>query len=123
MASRSSRRAATQAADTTPAALVESVTPVDVTPAPELEPTPAPEPIPERQYALEIRLANAALSGDSAYHVTWPESRIRALLAGEMTWIPAPVRAHLPGQAAPNAARFVYIQNIAEIVIHGWPQD
>lgn len=82
-----------------------------------------PEPTPEPTYPLELRLDNPALTGDSAYHVRWPESRIRALLAGDMIWVPVPVRAHLPGQAAPIAARFVYIQAIAEIIIHGWPQE
>lgn len=88
-----------------------------------MPPAPDPAPAPERIFNLEIRLDNPALSGDSAYHVNWPESQVRRLLNGALTWVPVPVRGHLPGQAAPLAARFVYIQAISEIIIHGWPQD
>jgi hypothetical protein len=93
-------------------------------PAPVAQPEPQPaQPAPERQFAVEIRLDSSAVTGESAYHVTWSESYVRRVLTNPPDWVPVPPRAHLPGQAAPAVARFVYIQAIAEIIIAGWPQD
>ncbi len=94
-----------------------------VAPEPDAEPARQVAPAPERQYSVEVRLDSAALTGESAYHVVWPESRVRRLLSGALMWAPIPPSPHLPGQAAPDVARFVYIQSIQQILIHGWPQD
>jgi hypothetical protein len=107
------------------AATVDAQPPVTPQPAPQPAPQPpiAAEPAPEREYSIEIRLDSPSINGESAYHVTYPESLVRRLLSGALTWVPVPPRAHLPGMVAPNAARFVYIQAISEIIIHGWSQD
>lgn len=95
--------------------------PAPVIPAPVPEPEPEPERVPEATYSVTLRLQQAAVTGDSEYHLTWPASLVRRYLADELVKVVVPLRGHI-GQPPPDALRFVQMCNVVEVIIFNWPE-
>jgi len=85
---------------------------------PPAEPPPTPR---EATYPVEIRLQNAATTGESVYHVSWTARMVRAYLDDTLTKIRIPVRTHFGHDSAPNILRYVQLGFVGEILIHNWP--
>jgi len=89
---------------------------------PPVEEPPEPPPMPrEAMYTVEIRLQNAATTGESNYEVQWSASMVRAYLDDTLTKIRLPVRTHFGHDSPPNILRYVNMGFVGEILIHNWP--
>jgi hypothetical protein len=88
---------------------------------PEPQPEPAAVPV-EQIYPVEIRLQNAASSGEMVYHVNWRASTVLAYLNDQLQKVRIPVRAQFGHTSTPNIVRYVQMDAIAEVLIHNWPE-
>ena len=77
------------------------------------EAAPLPPVEPECSYPVETRLQ----SGVGAYHVDWPASTVRAVLADELKKVRVSMHGVL-GHGVLSATRYVLMGAVAKVVIH-----